>query len=383
MAKIKTTPNERLRHETLSMRLADTIRRRWLILFVGWSIFGWMMGVQSYVLSSRAGHLVPFGLALEREMVYAYMWALLTPYVLALGRRFPFGPKIWIKNGAFHFCMSLAVALFHKFCYHLVTMFLEATPQHPFSFQRILEQVYSYIDYGMMVYWVLLFMDYSMAYYKASREQALRSARLETLLTHAQLQALKMQIRPHFLFNTLNAISVLIQKNPETAREMVLRLSELLRMTLDREHKEEVTLEDEMEFLNRYLQIEKTRFEDRLQVQITIDDAVSHASVPTMILQPLVENAMRHGAAKQREVTMVEIHAERQNGLLLLRVYDNGPGAPDNEIIEGIGFSNIRSRLEQLFGAHHSFNVRNADQGGFQAEITIPFRALTDQEPQK
>jgi two-component system, LytTR family, sensor kinase len=374
---------EPLQHETVSMRFNDFLKRKWLILFIGWSIFGWMMGVQSYLLSLRAGHPVPFGLSLQRELIYAYLWALLTPYILILGRRFLFGPGIWFRNGAFHFCMALAVSVFHKFCFHLITMLLEASPQHPFSFQRILELVFSYIDYGVLVYWVLLFMDYSLTYYRKSREQALRSAQLETMLTKAQLQALKMQIRPHFLFNTLNAISVLIRKNPETAREMVLRLSEFLRITLDREHKEVVTLEEEVDFLNRYLQIEKIRFEDRLQLQVTIDDTVLFALVPTMLLQPLVENAMRHGAAKQRESTLVEIHAERQNGLLLMCVYDNGPGAPGNEIIEGIGFSNTRSRLEQLFGDHYSFNVGNADQGGFQAEITIPFRTATDQEARK
>lgn len=372
-----------MQHEATSKRFNDFMKQKWLILFIGWSIFGWMMGVQSYLLSLREGHPVPFGLALQRELIYACLWALLTPYILILGRKFPFGPGIWLRNGAFHFCMALAVSVFHKFCFHLITMLLEAAPRHPFSFQRILEMVFSYIDYGVMVYWVLLFMDYSLTYYRKSREQALRSARLETMLTKAQLQALKMQIRPHFLFNTLNAISVLIRKNPETAREMILRLSELLRITLDRELKEEVTLEEEMEFINRYLQIEKIRFEDRLRLQVTIDDAVLHALVPTMLLQPIVENAMRHGAAKQRDATLVEIHAERKNGLLLLRVYDNGPGAPENEIIEGIGFSNIRSRLEQLFGDHHNFSVRNADQGGFQAEITIPFHIETEQEPRK
>jgi two-component system, LytTR family, sensor kinase len=362
------------------MHFNDLVKRKWLVLFLGWSIFGWTMGMQTYVLSARAGHPIPFGLALEREMIYAYVWALLTPYILILGRSFPFGPKIWIKNGGFHIFMGLAVSVFHKFCFHLATTYLESSARQPFSIQKVMEQVFSYIDYGVMVYWVLLLIDYSLAHYRKSREQALRSARLETLLTHAQLQALKMQIRPHFLFNTLNAISVLIQKNPEVARDMVLRLSELLRMTLDREHKEEITLEEEMELINRYLEIEKKRFEDRLQIRVTIDGTSSRAIVPTMILQPLVENAMRHGAAKQRDATMVEIHGEHRDGLLFLRVCDNGPGASNGKITEGIGFSNIRTRLEQLFGNHQNFNFGNVEGGGFQAEIAIPFRTATDHE---
>jgi signal transduction histidine kinase len=355
------------------------MKQKWLTLFVGWSFFGWMMGVQTYVLTSRAGHPTPFGLALERELIYAYLWMFLTPYILVLGRRFPFGPKIWLKNGIFHFFMSLAVAVFHKFCFHVIVMFLEATPEHPFLIQRVFDVVLSYIDYGIMIYWALLFMDYSLAYYRESREQALRSAKLETLLVHAQLQALKMQIRPHFLFNAMNAISVLIQKSPEAAREMILRLSDLLRMTLDREHREEVSLAEEMEFVSRYLQIEKTRFEDRLDVNIRIEETVTGASVPTMILQPLVENAMRHGAAKQRGSTILEISAARQNGLLYLSVRDNGPGTPINKIIDGIGFSNIRSRLGQLYGTNYRFEAGNTAEGGFLSAITIPFRLMAEQ----
>jgi two-component system, LytTR family, sensor kinase len=361
------------------MRLTNLLKQKWLILFVGWSFFGWMMGVQTYVLTARNGHPMPFGLALEQELVYAYLWMFLTPYILALGRKFPFGPKIWLKNGLFHFFMSFAVAVFHKFCFHVIIMFLEAAPGHPFLIQRVFAVVFSYIDYGVMIYWALLFMDYSLAYYRESREQALRSAKLETLLMHAQLQALKMQIRPHFLFNTLNAISVLIQKNPAAAREMILRLSDLLRMTLDREHTEEVTLAEELEFITNYLQIEKTRFEDRLQVHVHTDETLTRASVPTMILQPLVENAMRHGAAKQRGQTILEITATRQNGLLLLCIRDNGPGATGNNIIDGIGFSNIRSRLGQLYGDNYRFEAGNDAEGGFLAAITIPFRLMTEQ----
>ena len=361
------------------MNLDTLIKKKWPVLLASWSLFGVVMAVQSYVLSARVGHPIPFALALQRELIYAYLWAILTPYILLLARRFPFGPTIWLRHGLFHIFMGIAVAIFHKFMYHLITINLEATAANPFSMERIYQNVLSYIDYGAMIYFTMLFLDYSVSYYRQSREHALRSAKLEKDLIQANLQALKMQIRPHFLFNTLNAISVLIQKNPEAARQMILRLSELLRMTLDREHTEEITLAQELELLDRYLQIEKTRFEERLIVKMIIDESMNDARVPTMILQPLVENAMRHGMAMQRDSTMIEISAGRQNGYLNLSVRDNGPGRPETESKDGIGFSNIRSRLEQLYGRNHRFETGNAPGGGFCATISLPFHTGTDQ----
>ncbi|MFI5251499.1 MAG: sensor histidine kinase [Bacteroidota bacterium] len=355
------------------MPIPDLLKRKWLVIFVGWSIFGWLMGIQSYVLLAREGHTVSFWLALERELIYAYLWALLTPGILYLGRHFSFGPKIWVKHGLFHLAMSIIVAVFHKFSFHLISMSLEATTQNPFSFQNIFQVLFSYIDYGAMVYWSVILLDFSLSYYRQSREHSLRSAKLETQLIQAQLQALKMQIKPHFLFNTLNAISVLIEKNPESARQMIVRLSEFLRMTLDREQKEEVTLAEEMDFLDLYLQIEKIRFEDRLQMKLNIDESSLNAFVPTMILQPLVENAMRHGAAKQRETTTIEITAERQNGYIRLRVQDNGPGTKGANITEGIGFTNVRSRLEQYYGAQQQFEAHDLPEGGFLTALAIPY----------
>lgn len=354
-------------------------RRTWFLWFTGWSLFGLVMAIQSYMLLLRAGHTTSFALSLERELVYAYLWAVLTPYILQLARRFPLGPNLWIKNGTFHLFMGLAISIFHKFSYHVISMALEASAEHPFSFAKISAVVFSYIDYGALIYCTLLFIDFSVVYYRESREQALRSARLETELTRANLQALKMQIRPHFLFNSLNAVSVLIDKNPGAARQMLLRLSELLRMTLDREHTEEVTLAQELEFIDMYLQIEKTRFEDRLIIRRSIDETTGEAFVPSMILQPLVENSMRHGAAMQRGVTTIEIAAERQNGVLSVHIRDNGPGSANGKTEEGIGFSNIRSRLEQLYGTEQRFETANIQGGGFEATIILPFHTAPSQ----
>jgi len=213
--------------------------------------------------------------------------------------------------------------------------------------------------------------------YRRDRNRELMASQLESKLAQAQLQVLEMQLQPHFLFNTLNGIMVLIRENPEKAGKMIARLSELLRMTLERRGVQEVPLQKELEFVERYLQIEMIRFEDRLTVHQEISNALRDALVPNMVLQPLVENAIRHGVAKRRGQARIEISATRQNGSITLSVRDNGTGLSPSarqEIKEGIGLSNIRARLQQLYGAAQEFELTSPQGGGVDARLTIPLR---------
>jgi LytS/YehU family sensor histidine kinase len=197
---------------------------------------------------------------------------------------------------------------------------------------------------------------------------------METDLANAQLQVLNMQLHPHFLFNTLHSISTLISDDPQAARQMVLKLSELLRASLNKIDQPAVPLQEELELLECYISIEQTRFKDRLTIEREIDPAALVCEVPTMILQPLVENAVRYGIGKHRQADHISILAQRINGRLLLEVrnrigsVENGGSVP----ARGIGLSNTRARLEQLYNNQHSFEIANREGGGVAVKLSLP-----------
>jgi sensor histidine kinase YesM len=196
-------------------------------------------------------------------------------------------------------------------------------------------------------------------------------------LTLAQLQALKMQLNPHFLFNTLHSISALIHKDPKIADRMIARLGDFLRLTLENEGAQDVSLQQELDFLRCYLEIEQIRFQDRLTVEMKIDPEARSLSVPNLILQPIVENAIRHGISPRSRPGVIDISAQRTNGMLHIEVKDNGLGLPDGTDArgpwkEGIGLSNTKARLQQRFGNAHSFYLNNAPDGGLVVTFEIP-----------
>ncbi len=204
----------------------------------------------------------------------------------------------------------------------------------------------------------------------------MRTAQLETRLAQAQLQALRLQLQPHFLFNTLNTISSVLYEDPRVADEMIARLSDLLRATLRETGRQEVTLEEELRFLDLYVEIMRARFDDRLVVSLDVDPATRDALVPQLLLQPLVENAIRHGAGVNATAA-VDVRARREGEGLRLQVRDRGPGIAEaqSEVIgRGVGLSNTAERLERLYGAAHAFALHNADGGGLAVDVTIPYR---------
>ena len=228
---------------------------------------------------------------------------------------------------------------------------------------------------NFVTYWIVVAATQGYLYYSRYREGELRTAQLSAQLAQAQLQALRMQLHPHFLFNTLNAISTLVHKDPEIADRMIARLSDLLRLTLENIGVQEVRLAQELQFLERYLEIERMRFPDRLQVRMHIAPETLDARAPYLILQPIVENAIRHGIAPRSTLGTVEIRAECKNDRLILEVRDDGPGiSPDRIPKDGVGISSTRARLERLYGAAHQFELRNAAEGGLVVTLAMPFR---------
>src|SRR6185369_11771113 len=229
-----------------------------------------------------------------------------------------------------------------------------------------------YFHQGLTIYWTTLVVAHALHYYRGLRQKEAQTARLTAQLAQAQLQALKMQIQPHFLFNTLNSIAALLHKDVEAADRMIARLGDFLRLTLKSSDTQTVDFEQELEFLKCYLDIEYIRFQDRLTVELDIHPHALTAMVPNLILQPIVENAVRHGVARQRNPGHIIIHARREDERLIVTVEDNGPGLKVKSNGSGIGISNTRARLEQLYGSDFSFQITNSAERGATVTLDIP-----------
>lgn len=236
------------------------------------------------------------------------------------------------------------------------------------------------------VYWVIVCAVYALTYYRRSQERERKALELSASLAQARLQALKMQLHPHFLFNALNAIATLLHKDPHAADDMIANLSNLLRLALDRSELQEVSLRKELEFLDCYLDIEQMRLGDRLRVEKKIEPAAMNAQVPVMILQPLAENAIRHGIEPMRNPGVVTIRAEREGMFLNLTVSNTGTGvfgAAPAANRPGIGLANTRARLQELYGANAQLIMQPAADGGFSVSLQIPLRfEPLDPEPE-
>jgi two-component system, LytTR family, sensor kinase len=282
------------------------------------------------------------------------------------------------KRLTFHFLASVIFLLVHVLVFTLIaTPFGWYSHLTPF-WNRYFLLILNFTPTNVMFYWGVVVIEHALDYYQKLQERELRASQLEAQLAQSQLQVLKMQLHPHFLFNTLNAISALIRESPDEAEEMVSRLGDLLRITLETAGLQEVPFKEELEFLKHYLDIEQTRFQDRLKVEMAIEPETLDALVPSMILQPLVENSVRHGIAPRPEGGCIRIKAWRDNSILRLDVEDDGPGLCDDmPRKERVGLTNTRARVRNLYGDEHDLTLRNAAGGGFVVSLTIPFRTAS------
>jgi LytS/YehU family sensor histidine kinase len=233
----------------------------------------------------------------------------------------------------------------------------------------------------MMTYWAIVGLSHAVLYYRESRHRAIRAAQLETRLVEAQLKALQQQLHPHFLFNTLHAISALMHRDVEAADRTLMRLSDLLRLTLESIGQQEILLQAELDFLTKYLQIEQTRFADRLQVRFDVAPETLDTLVPNLILQPLVENAIKHGVAKKAGPGHIDITTRRDGDKLLMEVRDDGVGLSEDAFTalqKGIGVSTTRARLQHLFGADYRFEFHR-QPAGLNVVVAIPWRTDSGQ----
>ena len=305
---------------------------------------------------------------------YWYVPAALTGPIFRLTHRFPIEPARRARALVFYALGGAAFSVVHLVCTMIVVVSL--WPNAPYPFATRLQRIYlTNLDWALMTYSALVGLSYALGYYRESQARALRAAQLEASLAEARFRTLEAELHPHFLFNTLHAISTLIHTQPDAADRMITRLSDLLRMTFSRSGGALVPLHEELEFLRKYLEIEQTRFQDRLTVGYEIDPDTLDASVPRLILQPLVENAIKHGVAPRTGPGTIRIAARRDGDVLRLEVRDNGAGMGSGlrAAHKGIGLSNTRARLECFYGSAQRLAFSDAGHG-LTVELSFPFQ---------
>jgi two-component system, LytTR family, sensor kinase len=358
--------------------------RNYPLYFLLWTVLGLFYFSQGLTQRLGRNDPTPWWHYLVAWLLGVYIWALLTPALLWLGRRFPVERSNWLRRIALHLLLSGVFSAFEltleSVLYSHLHLFPTLMKDFPGTFAQLL--VIGFHG-GVLNYWMVIGAQSGVLYYRRYQQRSrellqfeLRASELQSQLMSAQLNALKMQLQPHFLFNTLNAITVLVrQQRTKDAEQMLGYLSDLLRGVLEDVDTQEVSLRRELEYLQLYLAIEKVRFPDRLQVEVSADPAAQQASVPQLILQPIVENAIRHGIGRSSSSGRILISAAKINGTVELRVQDDGPGLSPSELSghEGIGLGNTRARLQQLYGHHARLKIENCDRGGAIVTMHIPF----------
>jgi two-component system, LytTR family, sensor kinase len=357
--------------------------RSYPLYFLIWTIVGLFFFSQGLTHRLLQHDPAPWWHYLLSWLTGMYIWALLTPVLLWLGRRFAIERPHGTGRVALHLVLSLT--------FSVLQIALESVASHGLgifpSLMKTSGSAFAFllpmgIHGGVLTYWAVLGIQWGILYYRRYQERTrqaleleLRASELQSQLMRAQLAALKMQLQPHFLFNTLNAIMVLVrQQKTKEAGTMLGHLGDLLRIVLQDVEAQEVSLHRELEYLRLYLSIEEARFPDRLRVQISAEDQVQDAAVPQMSLQPIVENAIRHGIGKSSAPGRIDISAARVNETLELRVEDDGPGFAPSAEGQGIGLANTRARLEHLYGERATLRIDKGQRGGTAVTMSLPYR---------
>jgi signal transduction histidine kinase len=301
------------------------------------------------------------------NFAYWYAWAAFTPAIVWLSQRFRFERQGLLPAVAVHLPAVALFSLAHIGIMQAAQWWLVTSEGGVFSWwEEAQRAALVNLDWEMMTYWAIVGLSHALLYYRESRDRALRASQLETRLVEAQLKTLQQQLQPHFLFNTLNSISVLMHRDVALADRTLVRLSDLLRLTLERLGEPEVTLEAELDMLRKYLDIERVRFADRLVVRFDISPETHQAMVPTLLLQPLVENAIKHGVAKKKGAGHIDITTRRDHEKLWIEVRDDGVGLSEDALTalhKGIGISTTRARLQHQYGADYRFEFHRLVEG--------------------
>jgi two-component system LytT family sensor kinase len=352
--------------------------RRWIGIASIWFSFGLIDALETvFVMRSEGMHHA--WLILFAVVTFSWLpWVVATPLILRLSRKFPLVKPISALTWLAHVsaCASTAIvsSAWTSCLYFLFNPYLEPAPS-PYL------RLWFYKFYNGLLSYVVLYAGILMLNYVLDSRARLafretEAARLNEQLVKAQLHALRQQIEPHFLFNTLNSVAGLVrERRNDSAVIMIAELSDLMRRMLDDSTRQQVPLQEEMEFAQKYLDIQKARFADRLQINIDVPGELRLAQVPSLILQPMVENSIKHGIAKRAQGGTIRIAASRSNGMLTLSVFNDGPSLPVNweTMRPGIGISNVRTRLQTLYGDACDICMRNQSSGGVEVSVSLPF----------
>jgi two-component system, LytTR family, sensor kinase len=349
-------------------------KRRIAVITGAWCYFAALLTLNNYVYAKVAGHPVSWWDAAYFPILTYAIWTVFTPLILLFCervRRRHWKALYWLAAHSTFAVITLLLIAAASVPFTPAEGDLANVPRASWHFVSVL--FWQSLAWNLWMYWVIVGIFYGLDYYFAEREARIRAAELESLLAKAELEALKGQLQPHFLFNTLNLISSLIHTDAAVADDMVGDLGALLRLSLKSQATHEVSLAEEMRAVELYLNIQRQRFQDTLTVEFAMDPNTMKASVPHLILQPLVENAFRHGISKRVGAGLLRIESRSNNGSLQVRISDNGPGMNGESANVGIGLANTRARLERLYGSRAALNL-DSSPAGFSVELQFPFR---------
>jgi sensor histidine kinase YesM len=353
-------------------------RPRWFWIASIWSGVALFDATQTVFGMRAAGMHHAWNLLFVTTFLTWLPWALVTPLVLLLGHRHPpvrLQPlSAWFTHAGLAVTVTtVASAWMAWLCWWLNPF---AIPGGSGTFPRLwFVNFYNGLLTSLMLYSGILAVGHILESRERLARQQTETASLNEQLSKAQLDALRRQIEPHFLFNTLNSIAGLVrEKRNDAAVNMIVGLSDVLRRVVQDSNRQQVSLGEEMEFLQKYMDIQKIRFAERLQLSVDVPSELLHAQVPSLMLQPLVENAIKHGIAKRAQGGAIRVSAWRQNGRLTINVYNDGPGVPaDWAAHSGVGISNVRTRLQSLYGDASGLTLCNQDPGGVVVSVYVPF----------
>jgi two-component sensor histidine kinase len=348
-------------------------------IFLVWTLLALLSVAQGAIVFAQRGLPIHWGVMTIRALADWYTCALFTPVFFWLARRFPIDREGWKLGIPVHFVATAICVVMKYSIYVPIARWLEG-PR--FTLRGMLASLFIL---ETMIFWVVIAIVHAILFYRRWQDRERQARELYASLTEARLEALEGQLRPHFLFNTLNTISSLVHSAPDVADRMVVQLGELLRATLERSGAHEIPLAEELALLERYVGIMQVRFHDRLTIDLRIPLEARRALVPHFILQPLVENALEHGIARRAGAERIEVAATVRAEKLQLSVLDDGPGigtadgsAPHDE---GIGLRNTRLRLQQLYGANHTVWIGSGPNAGTLVSLELPLRFFPEPAP--
>jgi signal transduction histidine kinase len=362
----------------------DKLRSYWLfsLLFVGmWTLIGLSFSALYYASAAAENRRVSVYFALSMNLTRFYVWALLSLIVYRVATKFPIRVRPFAYTNLLSNILSVLIfAVIHQSVFMFIGWEMDPTFKTRFAtfkdFYQVVFLTGLYLD--ILLALLIVIAQHAFIFYRNYRDGEVQQSLLKTQLAQAQLQALKMQLHPHFLFNALHSISALVLEDPPRANLMISSLGDFLRLTLE-QSEATVPLREELEFLRCYLEIEQIRFEDRLTVRFDIDQTALNATVPHLILQPLVENAIRHVVATRSQATEIEVRARVFDHLLRLEVTDNGPGIQSGVNVGiGVGLENVRARLKQTYGSLSRFEIVNGSDCGLTVVLEIPLEGPGD-----